>query len=141
VQAATLAELRAALTQALGKYCIPKEVDSCEQVPYASAGTTYRAEYDISAGKCKCPCVDMYYDAAKGRCFDCDVSTADQYATACGAQSCTAGYELRERAVAVNGVCTAGYELGTGNIERACATGIGPSSCRSGYELRAVNII
>jgi hypothetical protein len=112
-------------------------------VPYAAAGTIYKAAYKVSASgtnKCECPCADMYYDASAGMCRDCDVSTPNQFATACGATSCTAGYELGDRVVASNGICAAGYELGDA-VERSCETGIGPSSCKAGFELETITSI
>jgi hypothetical protein len=123
------AGLKENLTAALQKYAIPKFATTC--------GTYAQADYDSAKGVPRCKCKDMFYDASDRQCVECDVSTFDEYATTCGAQSCAVGYALVER-MGAGGDCLPGFVVK--DVEWHCDTGIGPSGCSAGYQWVNVNI-
>jgi hypothetical protein len=96
--AATPAEqLRAALTSALGNYCIPRDTSICDD-------SELIATYD--KGICKCNCLGMIYNSASRQCEDGNTScSTGSILTATNASACPTGFIL----VSENsGSCAAG---------------------------------
>jgi hypothetical protein len=119
--AATLEELRAALTSKLTEYCIPSKESGCSDEE--------RAYYNETKGKCECPCDDMMYNQTTRSCEECvETGSFDRFSTRCHQVACIPGYKV----VDIADGCPAGHYtietprlcgFGLAELERGCPTG------------------
>jgi hypothetical protein len=133
--AATPANLRTALTSALGNYCIPKDESSCSLPSLAL--------YNAGKSKCECQCDDMRYDDAGRKCVECEYGSTGRFATSCKQPTCPAGQFWQDFASGCpagffyrddTAPCPAGmFMLAT--AARTCAGGLNEATaaCPSGY--------